>query len=89
MKIIAEIAQGFEGSLTQAKLLLKAASSSGADIAKLQLVYADELATQDYIYYKLFKNLEMSFKQWKELYDYSKELKLNLISIFLVKGVYN
>ena len=78
MKIIAELAQGFEGNLTQAKILLKAASSSGADIAKLQLVYADELATQDYTYYKLFKNLEMSDSQWKELYDYSKELKIEL-----------
>tara|TARA_B100000886_G_C20351650_1_gene461126 strand:+ start:68 stop:1057 length:990 start_codon:yes stop_codon:yes gene_type:complete len=88
MKIIAEIAQGFEGSLTQAKLLLKAASSSGADIAKLQLVYADELATQDYIYYKLFKNLEMSFKQWKELHEYSKELKIELdLDIFGKKSL--
>ena len=78
MKIIAELAQGFEGNLNQAKILLKAASSSGADIAKLQLVYADELATSDYIHYKLFKSLEMSDNEWKDLYDYSRELKIEL-----------
>ena len=78
MKIIAELAQGFEGNLNQAKILLKAASTSGADIAKLQLVYADELATSDYIHYKLFKSLEMSDNEWKDLYDYSREFKIEL-----------
>jgi N,N'-diacetyllegionaminate synthase len=78
MKIIAELAQGFEGNLTQAKILLKAASTSGADIAKFQLVYADELATSDYIHYKLFKSLEMSDNEWKDLYDYSREFKIEL-----------
>ena len=73
-KIIAELAQGFEGDLTKAKLLVNAAASSGADIVKLQLVYADELATPDYLHYKLFKSLEMPDNSWKELLDYSKEL---------------
>jgi sialic acid synthase SpsE len=77
-KIIAELAQGFEGDLMKAKLLVKAAASSGADIAKLQLVYADELATPDYLYYKLFKGLEMPDSSWKELFDYSKELNIEL-----------
>ena len=31
-KIIAEIAQGFEGDLKQSKLLVKAASSAGANV---------------------------------------------------------
>jgi N,N'-diacetyllegionaminate synthase len=77
-KIIAELAQGFEGDLTKAKLLVNAAASSGADIVKLQLVYADELATPDYLHYKLFKSLEMPDNSWKELLDYSKELNIEL-----------
>ena len=77
-KIIAELAQGFEGDLMKAKLLINAAASSGADIAKLQLVYADELATPDYLYYKLFKGLEMPDSSWKELLEYSKELNIEL-----------
>jgi sialic acid synthase SpsE len=48
IEIIAEIAQGFEGVAEQARLLMKAASSAGADAAKYQLVYADELATTEY-----------------------------------------
>ena len=39
VKIVAEIAQGFEGQPEQAHLLLKAASKAGADAAKFQLVY--------------------------------------------------
>ena len=53
--IIAEIAQGFEGDFQKAKLFINAASKAGANCVKFQLVYADELATPDYQYYKLFK----------------------------------
>ena len=88
MKIIAELAQGFEGNLKQAKLLLKAASSSGADIVKFQLVYADELAVSDYNYYSLFKDLEMSNKDWNEIFNYSKELGIDInFDIFGTKSL--
>ena len=59
IEIVAELAQGFEGCAKQAKLLIKAAAKAGADAAKFQLVYADELATEDYEYYNLFSSLEM------------------------------
>ena len=55
MKIIAEIAQGFEGNFEQSKLLIKAGAKAGADAVKFQLVYVDELATENYIHYSLFK----------------------------------
>lgn len=79
LKIIAEIAQGFEGNFTQSKLLINAAAKSGADAVKFQLVYADELATVDYQYYSLFKDLEMSEVQWKDLSDYAISLGSKLI----------
>ncbi len=78
-KIIAEIAQGFEGDLKQSKLLVKAASSAGANAVKFQLVYADELSTEDYVYYDLFKSLEMTNKQWDEINNYSQSLGIELI----------
>ncbi len=59
VEIIAEAAQGYEGNVTQARLLARAAARAGADAVKFQLVYADELATPDYQYYDLFRNLEM------------------------------
>ena len=48
IEVIAELAQGFEGRPDQARLLLQAAASAGADAAKFQLIYADELAAPDY-----------------------------------------
>lgn len=67
VEVIAEIGQGFEGSIAQAKLLVLAAAKAGADSAKFQLVYADELATPDYEYYQLFSQLEMSDDDWSDV----------------------
>jgi N,N'-diacetyllegionaminate synthase len=64
IEIIAELAQGFEGKPEQARLLMKAAATAGADAAKYQLVYADELATPDYKHYELFRSLEMPEEEW-------------------------
>ena len=88
LKIIAEIAQGFEGNFTQSKLLINAAASAGADLVKFQLVFADELATSDYKYYDLFKNLEMSNESWSKLKTYSDEMNLELcFDIFGIKSL--
>lgn len=78
IEIIAELAQGFEGRPDQARLLLRAAAAAGADAAKFQLVYADELATPDYKYYGLFRSLEMSDAVWTELSQYAQKLGLAL-----------
>jgi N,N'-diacetyllegionaminate synthase len=78
IEIIAELAQGFEGRPEQARLLLKAAATAGADAAKYQLVYADELATPDYKYYDLFRSLEMEDRVWSGLSEYAKELGIKL-----------
>jgi sialic acid synthase SpsE len=67
VEIVAELAQGFEGNPGLASLLVKAAAAGGADAAKFQLVYADELATPDYKYYDLFKTLEMDDNTWEAL----------------------
>lgn len=88
LNIIAEIAQGFEGRPGQARLLMKAAASGGADAAKYQLVYADELATPDYKYYELFKSLEMSDEIWAELASYASELGIELhLDIFGLRSL--
>jgi N,N'-diacetyllegionaminate synthase len=69
-KIIAEIAQGFEGNSYLANLLAKAAVKSGADAVKFQLVFADELCVSSYPYFDFFKSLEMSFDEWLKISDY-------------------
>lgn len=78
IEIVAEIAQGFEGKPEQTMLLLRAAASAGADAAKFQLVYADELATPDYKYYELFSSLEMDDDFWGSLSAKASELGIRL-----------
>lgn len=76
--IIAELAQGYEGKPAQARALLEAAARAGADAAKFQLVYAEELATPDYQHYALFRKLEMADAVWAELAGRARELGIQL-----------
>ena len=57
---------------------MKAAATAGADAAKYQLVYADELAAPDYKHYELFKSLEMPDEVWQDLSAYASELGIQL-----------
>jgi len=72
VEIIAEVAQGYEGDVSQARLLVRGAARAGADAVKFQLVYADELATPDYQYYDLFRSLEMPLDGWRTLTEEAK-----------------
>lgn len=88
IEVIAELAQGFEGDYHKAKLLIQAAAAAGANGAKFQMVYADELATPDYRYYDLFRSLEMEDAEWKSLANYAKELDIELyLDIFGAKSL--
>jgi len=88
LKIIAELAQGFEGNPKQAILLMRAAAKAGADASKYQMVYADELATPDYQHYNLFKSLEMLDSDWGNLANLAKSLNIELhLDIFGVRSL--
>jgi N,N'-diacetyllegionaminate synthase len=67
VKIVAEIAQGFEGKPEQALLLARAGVAAGADVVKFQCVYGDEIAVPAYRYHSFFKTLEMPADVWKEI----------------------
>ena len=73
VEIIAEAAQGYEGSSKLAELLALGAIRSGADAVKFQLVLADELAVPTYEYYGLFKSLEMDISVWEHVVAIIKE----------------
>jgi sialic acid synthase SpsE len=77
--IIAEAAQGYEGSPGLAHALVRAAASAGADAVKLQLVYADELCTSDYKYHQLFRTLEMPDDAWHELAKHARQRNIHLM----------
>lgn len=63
--IIAEAAQGYEGSEKLVELLIKAAVFSGADAVKFQVMVADDSALPDYQHYQLFKTLELPWAVWE------------------------
>jgi len=88
IQIIAELAQGFEGNSGQARLLMKAAAAAGANAAKFQMVYADELATPDYEHYHLFKSLEMPNDVWQDLMYLASDLGIELqLDIFGIQSL--
>ena len=86
IEIIAEIAQGYEGSEKLTNLITKGAIASNADAVKFQLVYADELATPDYEYYDLFKDLEMDKDVWinvcNQIHDAGKKVYFDVFGLF-------
>ncbi len=67
--VVAEAAQGFEGSLTLARQLVRAAAAAGADLVKFQLVYADEIVAPSHQHFDLFRELEMPDAEWQRIAD--------------------
>lgn len=67
VKIIAEIAQGYEGKPEQALLLARAGTAARADAVKFQCVFADEIAVPSYRYHAFFRTLEMPLEVWQEI----------------------
>jgi len=77
--IIAEAAQGYEGSVDIAKLLVKAAAKGKASAIKFQVIFAEDLAEPGYQYYELFKQLEMSVESWQEIRDVASSLEIDFV----------
>lgn len=79
--IIAEIGTSHEGSVEKAKLMIDECAESGADCAKFQWVYADEilhpktgfvnLPTGQIPLYDRFRQLECPVSFYKEMIDYT------------------
>jgi N,N'-diacetyllegionaminate synthase len=79
VEIIAELAQGYEGNVEKASLLLNLAANVNADCAKFQVIYADEICTPSYQYYDLFKSLEMPRKHWQRLVAEAESSSIEII----------
>jgi sialic acid synthase SpsE len=71
-KVIAEVAQGYEGKPDYCRLFVKAAAKAGADAVKFQIVFADDTAEPGYTYYDFYKSLQMDREIWRELRDQAK-----------------
>jgi N,N'-diacetyllegionaminate synthase len=85
--IIAEMANSHEGNIAKAKEITELAAKAGADAIKYQKFTADELLEPGHKDYKLFKNLEMSIKEWSKLVNFAKSKKLKVFfDVFGVKS---
>jgi len=73
-KIMAEVAQGYEGRPDYALFYVKAAHKAGADAVKFQIVFADDTAEPGYEYYEFYKQLEMSLDDWLKVRALAREL---------------
>lgn len=78
MYILAEAAQGYEGSLEKALLLVLSAHKAGANGIKFQIIYADELCVPAYEHYSLFKSLEMPVSSWQKIVGSAREYGLDV-----------
>jgi len=79
VKIIAELAQGYEGKPKQTYELAKEALKTNCDIIKFQCLYADETLVPKHRHYKLFKQLEMDLSVWKKVHQLTKKNKKELM----------
>ena len=79
-KIIAEIAQGYEGKADYCSLYVRAAAKAGADAVKFQVVYADDLSEPGHEYYILYHSLELTPGAWKAVRDQATELGIGFVT---------
>ena len=73
--IIAEAANNHNGEFEVAKKMVVAAAEMGADAVKFQCFDADSFAVKDHPYFDVYKKLEFTKDQWKELIKTAKEGK--------------
>ncbi len=86
--IIAELANSHEGKLSLAKKITENAAKAGADAVKFQKFTADELAEPTHEYYSLYKQLEMTNKEWNKLINFAKKKNLKVfVDIFGVQSL--
>lgn len=74
--IIAEMACSHEGSLENAKKLVKVATEAKADAIQFQVFLAREQVVPHHESYALVSRVELSPDEWTELFDYSKQFDL-------------
>ena len=78
--IIAEIGINHSGSLALAKKMIKAAKKCGADVAKFQNAYRDDLFQIKSKAYKVAKKFILKDSEYKEIKKYCDKLKIEFMS---------
>ena len=77
---IAEAGLNHNGDIEIAKKMIDKAIESGADAIKFQTYKSEEFLTESSEYFNFFKNVELSFDEFKELNNYAKEKNFTFFS---------
>lgn len=89
MKIISESAYNHQGNFDYLKQLALASKKAGADYFTVQMMNVEEFCTKDYSKYQLYKDTEFNETQWKTLFEYCKEIEIDLIPCTLEKASFD
>ncbi|MES2762461.1 MAG: N-acetylneuraminate synthase family protein [Bacteroidota bacterium] len=79
MKVIAESAYNHQGNFEYLKKLAKASKDAGADYFTVQMMNVNEFCTKEYSKYQLYLDTEFSETQWIDLFNYCKQIDINVI----------
>ena len=77
---IAEAGLNHNGDIEIAKKMIDEAIASGADAIKFQTYKSEEFLTESSEYFDFFKNVELSFEEFKELNNYAKNKSFTFFS---------
>ena len=89
MKIIAESAYNHNGDLAYLKQLAKASKESGANYFTVQVMDPLLFCTNEYSKVEIYLENSFSKDEWIEIFNYCKELQLNLIPCVLEENSFN
>ena len=77
---IAEAGLNHNGDIKIAKQLIDSAFDCGADAVKFQTFKTEEFLANSSQYFDLFKNVELTYEEFGELYDHAKSVGITFFS---------
>lgn len=83
MKLIAESAFNHQGDFEYLLQLAQAVKEAGADYFTVQVLQVDSFCVKEYKKYNLYKDNEFSREEWIRLFDYCKEIGIEVIPCVL------
>lgn len=78
--VIAEIGINHDGDFSTAKKMIQQAHQAGASAAKLQTYITEKRVPKDSPIFGILKQCELSFDQQKKLFEYGKDLGIDVFS---------
>jgi N,N'-diacetyllegionaminate synthase len=84
--IIAETACSHEGSAKRLKYLVKSAHDAGADAIQFQVWNFNDMVTPIHPNYQNLKSLQLSSREWKNIFTYTKK---NFPSLEIIACIYD